>query len=180
MNIEKIAKKIMANDDSPRVYVGTYAKYNNGDLTGQWVDLDQFSDYDDFIEYCKEEIHGDQEDPELMFQDYEGFPEQYYGESSLDPELWDYIDKINEYDKEDIDAILDYGHNIDQIEDFIIVEGYDDSDLGTYVVNDIDGGVGNLDQNTLENYFDYDGYGRDIRINSQSCFNKNGKFYVKF
>ena len=29
--------------NSPKVYVGTYAKYNNGDLSGEWVELDNFS-----------------------------------------------------------------------------------------------------------------------------------------
>lgn len=52
--------------NSPRVYVGTYAKYNNGDLTGEWVELNDFSDKEDFIEHCYE-IHSDEKTPELMF-----------------------------------------------------------------------------------------------------------------
>lgn len=34
-----------------------------------------FNSYDDFIDFCKA-IHADEEDPELMAQDYEGFPER--------------------------------------------------------------------------------------------------------
>ena len=118
MDINKIAKKIVADyseDDTPRVYVGTYAKYNNGDLSGEWVDLTDYSDYDDFLEYCAE-IHSDEEDPEFMFQDAENFPDEYYGESGLKPSLWDYIETINNYDKELVDAILEEGYTLDDVE----------------------------------------------------------------
>ena len=52
-------------DGEPSVYVGTYAKYNEGSLCGLWVDLSSFDDYDEFINFCKA-IHADEEDPELM------------------------------------------------------------------------------------------------------------------
>ena len=32
-----------------RVYVGTYAKYNNGSLFGKWLDLSDYSDKDEFL-----------------------------------------------------------------------------------------------------------------------------------
>ena len=41
-----------------RIYVGTYAKYNNGSLQGEWVELSDFYDLDDFMERCAE-IHED-------------------------------------------------------------------------------------------------------------------------
>ena len=66
-------------DGNPSVYCGTWSKYNNGDLTGQWVDLTTFADYDEFHNYCCA-LHADEEDPELMFQDYENFNESYYDE----------------------------------------------------------------------------------------------------
>ena len=49
-----------------RIYVGTYAKYNNGSLQGEWVELSDFYDLDDFMERCAE-IHEDEEEPEYMF-----------------------------------------------------------------------------------------------------------------
>ena len=36
-----------------QIYVGTYAKYNDGNLGGEWVDLELFSDKDGFYEYIK-------------------------------------------------------------------------------------------------------------------------------
>lgn len=84
----------MANvtiDSIPRVYVGTYRKYNDGKLAGAWVDLAPFADDPDgFLAHCRE-IHADESDPELMYQDYEGFPREFYGESSLGAGLWPWL-----------------------------------------------------------------------------------------
>lgn len=95
-------------DGNPAVYVGTYGKYNGGSLDGMWVDLTTFSDYDEFIEFC-EAIHSDEDDPELMFQDYENFPKQWYDEFIYEDEF----DKIIEYanlsdnEQEAVDAYFD-------------------------------------------------------------------------
>jgi antirestriction protein len=51
-------------------YVGTYKKYNKGSLFGEWLNLSDYSDYNELIEAVKE-LHNDEEDPEFMFQDYE-------------------------------------------------------------------------------------------------------------
>lgn len=72
------------------VYVGTYAKYNNGDLSGEWVDLSEFSSLDEFLEKCAE-IHADEEGPEFMFQDTDS---DYFGmieESSINPEIFEIL-----------------------------------------------------------------------------------------
>ena len=37
-----------------KVYVGTYAKYNNGSLSGAWLDLSDYSDKEEFYEACRE------------------------------------------------------------------------------------------------------------------------------
>lgn len=79
---------------TPSIYVGTYAKYNNGSLKGKWVDLSQFSDADEFLKYCAE-LHNDEEDPEFMFQDFEGFPKCFYSESANADDLEKLFDFIN-------------------------------------------------------------------------------------
>ena len=53
-----------------KIYVGTYAKYNNGSIFGEWLNLGDFDNLEDFYNKCKE-IHADEEDAEFMFQDYE-------------------------------------------------------------------------------------------------------------
>lgn len=68
------------NNTTPRIYVGTYAKYNAGSIAGEWLNLEDYADAEDFMQACKE-LHSDEEDPEFMFQDYEGFPECFYSES---------------------------------------------------------------------------------------------------
>jgi len=57
-----------------QVYVGTYSKYNNGNLDGAWLDLSKFETYADFMKACRE-LHKDERDPEFMIQDAEGFPD---------------------------------------------------------------------------------------------------------
>jgi antirestriction protein len=82
---------------APRIYVGTYAKYNSGSIKGAWIELDGH-DADSFRESCLE-LHADEHDPELMFQDYEGFPKSLYSECSLHSVLWDWL-ACSEEDRE--------------------------------------------------------------------------------
>lgn len=79
-------------DTEASLYVGTYAKYNNGSLKGQWLKLSDYPDRDSFLEACAE-LHSDETDPELMFQDFQGFPKCWYSESSAPPEiLWEWLE----------------------------------------------------------------------------------------
>ena len=57
-----------------RVYVGTYKKYNEGNLNGAWLNLDDYDTYGDFLKKCGE-VHFNERDPEFMIQDCEGFPD---------------------------------------------------------------------------------------------------------
>lgn len=100
------------DDDRPSVYVGTYAKYNDGSLFGMWVNIASFDDYESFIEFCKA-IHGDEDDPELMYQDYQDFPRCWYCESGL---------------HENFDKILAFAeiHDTDAAYIYINELGYDD------------------------------------------------------
>lgn len=56
-----------------KLYVGTYAKYNSGSIAGAWLDLEDYADRDSFLVAARE-LHKDESDPELMYQDFEGFP----------------------------------------------------------------------------------------------------------
>lgn len=61
---------------NPRIYVGTWAKYNAGSLSGEWLAL---KDYDNYSELCEvmRAIHEDESDPEPMIQDCEDFPDGF-------------------------------------------------------------------------------------------------------
>ena len=89
-----------------RLYVGTYAKYNNGSINGAWLDLEDYADREAFLEACLE-LHKDESDPEIMFQDFEGFPASWYSESSAPPEiLWEWLE-LDESEREAFGAYAD-------------------------------------------------------------------------
>lgn len=102
---------------TPRIYVGTYAKYNDGSIAGKWLNLEDYAGAEEFMQACQE-LHADEEDPEFMFQDYEGFPECFYSESTSSSE----IEKLYEFismDEDDRKLIEMYaeatGYSIDEI-----------------------------------------------------------------
>lgn len=98
----------------PKVYCGTYAKYNNGNLFGEWMNLNDYSDYDEFYKACKE-LHKDEDDPEFMFQDYEDFPSVYYNES-FGRKSFDKIKEFAECDNQD--AFMAYLENVNENADY--------------------------------------------------------------
>lgn len=143
-----------------RVYVGTYAKYNAGSITGRWLDLEDYADHDAFIEACRE-LHKDEDDPELMFQDYEGFPDAYYGESHIKPELWDWLE-LSEQEREVVDTYLAH---VDQHADpktaLDAYVGHFDSPEDWAQDRWIECGLLDLIPGSLRNYIDYKAYARD-------------------
>ena len=97
--------------DEPAVYVGTYHKYNCGSLYGMWVDIASFDDYDEFLEFCRA-LHSDEDDPELMYQDFQCFPEQWYCECSME-EFNNIIEWYNDDDKDAKEAYLNWHGSLD-------------------------------------------------------------------
>ena len=74
----------------PKIYVGTYAKYNAGDLSGDWLSLRDFETYEDLIEACME-LHSDEAEPELMIQDCDDMPDGLTVGESISREEFDDI-----------------------------------------------------------------------------------------
>lgn len=145
---------------TPRVYVGTYAKYNNGSIEGKWLDLEDYSDKEDFLEACAE-LHKDESDPELMFQDFEGIPEGMISESHIDDDLWDWVN----LDDDDKNLLKVYRDNIDTsgtLED--AQEAYEGTftspeDWAEETLRD-QGALASMPEN-LRGYFDYASFARD-------------------
>lgn len=94
----------MTTTTAPSIYVGTYAKYASGSIQGAWISLEGH-DADSFREACLY-LHADEQDPELMFQDFEGFPKDFYSECSLPETLWEWI-ACSENDRELWEAYAD-------------------------------------------------------------------------
>mgnify|MGYP002750146109 FL=1 len=150
-------------DGQPSVYVGTYGKYNDGSLCGLWIDLSTFNGYDDFIDFCKA-IHADEEDPELMAQDYEGFPRQWYNEGFMSEEDFDHIleysDMCDKHGQEAVDDYLEFRDELDNFEEAYCGEWDSEEDFARHIVSecyDLERSMGQL-----ANYFDYEAFGREL------------------
>jgi len=92
----------------PAVYVGTFAKYNAGSIGGAWLKLDDYTDREEFLEACAK-LHSDESDPELMFQDFENFPEKFYSECDISDELFEFL----EMDEDDRQIVELFWDNVD-------------------------------------------------------------------
>jgi antirestriction protein len=166
------------SDTQARVYVGTYAKYNEGSIEGEWLNLEDYSDKDAFLDACKE-LHKDEEDPELMFQDYEGIPKGMISESHIDEAVWEWLE-LDDNDKELLSvyqAEIDSDGTIDQARDAFAGTFRDEEDWAYEFLNDT-GALNEIPEN-LRNYFDYEAYARDARLGGDICFvNHNGETWA--
>ena len=167
-------------DGNPSVYCGTYRKYNEGSIFGAWLDISKFSDYDEFIDVCRQ-LHADEEDPELMFQDYEGFPSSLYCESCMGEDTFDKIleyAKLDDKEQEAFDDYLDLGHDFD-IERFR--EAYcgnwdSEEDFAQDIIDscyDIEKTMG-----SLSSYYDYEAFARDLFMCDYQMGANNNVFRV--
>jgi antirestriction protein len=149
-----------------RVYVSTYKSYNDGNLNGRWMDIDNFSDYDEFIEACRE-LFTDEEDPdeiELMFQDKDSeLPEWAYSENEIDSRLWDYID-LDEDDKLKFNYLVEYlSYDIDEaFDNYQDVIFYDGMTLTAVAEELVDEGLFGEVSDNLKWYLDYEAIARDL------------------
>lgn len=174
---EAVSEHKSGCDGEPSVYVGTYAKYNEGSLCGLWVDLSSFDDYDEFINFCKA-IHADEEDPELMAQDYECFPRQWYNEGFMSEEDFDHIKEYTEMcDKHSVEAVDDYMElhdDLDNFEEAYCGEWDSEEDFARHIVDecyDLERTMGNLSQ-----YFDYEAFARELFMYDYSMGANNHVF----
>lgn len=154
---------------SPRIYVGTYAKYNNGSIKGAWLDLEDYSDKESFLTACAE-LHKDESDPELMFQDYEGFPKSFYSESSVSDELFAWLD-LDEDDRELLEVYRDNVNQdgaIDEAREAFMGKADTESDWAAQWLEDT-GGLEGVPAH-LQNYIDFEAYARDARLGGDVTF----------
>ena len=128
-----------ATASSPRVYVGTYAKYNNGSIAGAWLDLEDYSDRDEFLAACAE-LHKDESDPEFMFQGFEGFPRAFYCESEVSEELMAWV-QLGEDDREMLaryqDALGDQAATLEDAQDHFSGTYADGADAAEQMAEDL-------------------------------------------
>lgn len=146
---------------SPAIYVGTYAKYNNGSIAGKWLDLSDYADKEEFIKACLE-LHSDEQDPELMFQDWEGIPAALVSECSVDESLWDLMAAYEEHGEEAVTAYISIFGEWD-------ASGFQDRYQGTHDSDedfaqefiDSTGMLSGVPE-SIARYFDYSAFARDL------------------
>ena len=122
--------------DTFSIYVGTYAKYNNGSLHGAWLELSDYSNYDELLQ-AMQELHQDEQDPEFMIQDYECseffIKQKLISECHISADIYEIAEQINgsDYDLEVIEAYaecMSYYHK--DVSD--LLESLSDSYYGEY------------------------------------------------
>ena len=148
----------------PKIYVGTYKKYAEGSIKGAWLDLEDYVDKDEFIAACLE-LHKDEVDPELQFQDWEDIPSTFIGECSIDDEFWDYMNYDDRHDGEAKAAYMACFNEWSESDFEDRFRGKFDS--WAEMAEEFCDSCGILDQipENLRYYFDFERYANDISLN---------------
>ena len=153
--------------NTPRVYIVNLNNYNNGRTRGKWFELPV--NYRNVQrELQLDEEHGE----EYAIHDYENFLGYQVEEFSSIKELNAYAENLEELEGEvdhleeilEIYSIEDVLSNKDDLE---FVEARDDEDLASELVAQM-GGVEQLGQDTLERYFNFSAFGRDLALGDYS------------
>ena len=164
---EAISKHEWKHDsDSPALYCGTYGKYNSGNLSGMWLNVSTFDDYEDFVNFCLA-IHADENYPELMYQDFANIPDSLCSESMGAEEfenILKYCDLCDEYGVSAVDDFLEWysPEDLDMMHDSYAGVYDSEEDFARETVNecyDLEKMMGNLAY-----YFDYEKLARDLFI----------------
>lgn len=164
--------------DSPALYCGTYGKYNAGNITGMWVNLSTFDNYEDFERFCLA-IHADEADPELMYQDYAAMPFSLYQESMGEEgfgNIMKYCELCEEYNVFAVNDFLDWRmpEDLNEMPDAYVGEYDSKEDFAEEIVNecyDLEKMMGNL-----ADYFDYEAFARDLFM-SDYYFGSHGTVF---
>ena len=156
------------NTSEASVYVGTYGKYNDGSIFGEWLKLSDYMDKHEFYDACRE-LHYDEEDPEFMFQDYENIPNGLIGECWISDSIFDVLEALEDMDETRKEAFLIWCNNghrklsEDDIND--LISDFDNDYIGAYK-DDEDFAYEQVEQMDLPEfakaYFDYEAYARDL------------------
>lgn len=105
-----------------QIYVGTYSKYNSGSIQGAWIQLSDYSNYDELLQAMRE-LHHDEDYPEFMFQDYECseffIKQKLISECHLSKDIYEIAEQID-------------NSNFD----FVVIEAY--ADCMSYYQKDIE------------------------------------------
>jgi len=146
-----------------KIYVADLGDYNNGELRGRWIDMEDISDEDDLWEQIKEMLSVKPGHDEWMVYDYEDFPD--LGKHPSVEDLVSINELVNEYGGELVSELYKQYEDVKYIEK-LLVDGYygeykDKEDFAMSMVEEQYGDLHKLIGN-LAYYIDYEAYARDL------------------
>lgn len=159
-----------------RVYLTNLAKYNEGVLVGEWVDL---SEGHNVVTKCLKRVLGN--DEEYFISDYEAdFDISEYENLEELTEFAGYFDKLSDYEKTSVIYLLDYlclersevlekMRNDDVLGDLCLYEASNEEELGREISEYME-----IPEN-LKFYINYEMIGRDEVANGAT---QVGDYYV--
>ena len=169
--------------DNISIYITNLGKYNEGYLMGEWVKLPVPADK---LDEVLERIGIDGEYEEYFITDYEASfanlnLSEYTSIEALN-EFAERLDEMESWEVEKLAAVLEYEtvssitdimDIIDHLDDFdILADVEDDEGLGRYYAEEFC--TLEAVPEYLRRYFDYEAYGRDIRLESVGCYTSYG------
>ena len=155
-----------------KVYLTNLGKYNEGELIGEWVDL-PVSDEELKAVFNRIGINDYYE--EYFITDYEtdidGLYIGEYENISYLNDLAEDLAALDEWDLKKFENAVEAGFiNLEDIRDFdpsrfYLYEDVDtNQDLGYAMIEDIYGDISHVPESVLESNFDYESFGREIRL----------------
>ena len=159
--------------DEVKIYVGTYEKYNNGSIFGEWLTLGDYENAEEFYNACRE-LHADETEPEFMFQDWDITEEfrDFISECGINENLF----LLNDLDPETAKIVLAYAEYMGELTAERITEAQEKfigefntlTELAEYFIDDL----GLLDiPDDLRYYFDFEKYGESLSYDLTECGN---------
>lgn len=166
-----------------KIFLTNLGKYNEGCLMGEWVKLPV---PEDKLEMVLKRIGINSEYEEFFISDYESlFSNLHISEFSSIAELNELaerIDELEDFDYDKLGAVLESESSmsiaeileiIDELDNFELIEDvFDDSALGEYYADCCCIFAGVPDH--IQRYFDFESYGRDIRLELNCCITSYG------
>ena len=167
-------------------YITNLGKYNEGELCGEYLKLPATKDELKAL-FARIGVDGVLNE-EFFITDYEtdiGGLCRYMGEYESIDELNYLANMLAELDDRDLakfEAALEYGDYISSVEELInLAQNLDCYELNPDVMNEEDLGYYHIEQleslsvpEYLENYINFEAYGRDIYLNEGGVFTENG------
>ncbi|EHU5031559.1 TPA: antirestriction protein ArdA [Streptococcus suis] len=164
--------------DDMQVYIANLGKYNEGELVGAWftfpIDFEEVKEKislnDAYEEYA---IH----DSELPFA-----VDEYTSIGELN-RLWELVSELPEEFQSELAALLTHFSSIEELsehqEDIILHSDCEDmEDVARYYIEGT-GALGEVPA-SLQNYIDYQAYGRDLEIEGTFIASNHGMFEILY